>query len=91
MRSQSLGMLVALVAPIVISACSSQAENADFVRCRAAAMKAFNIVFADAVTDATLRWVHACMENKGYKRLYDSGRCQKLEASMEEPQCYVPI
>ena len=86
MRQLKFGF--ALMVPIMLFGCSDGAGESDLVDCRASGISALNLVFQSSVSTSLVRWVQACMEKKGYKRIYDAGRCQKLEASVEEPRCY---
>ena len=89
MRLRQFKLASVLVVPILLSACSEGGRKTDHSDCVASGYSALNLLFQKTVTTSLVRWVQACMEKKGYKRIYDAGRCQKLEASVEEPRCYV--
>ena len=89
MRLRQLNLVSVLIVPILLSACSDGASKTDHANCVASGYSALNLLFQKTISNSLVRWVQACMEKKGYKRVYDVGRCQKLEASVEEPRCYV--
>jgi hypothetical protein len=89
MRPGSLNLAACLLAAIVTSGCSGERDSADFIECRAAGRQAFKAAFQSTVSMPTVRWVQACMEKRGYKRVYDADRCSRIEASLEESRCYV--
>ena len=89
MRPVSFKISVLLLLGVLAAGCSGSSDSADFIECRTAGKKAFKAAFQTTVSMPTVRWVQACMEKRGYKRIYDAERCSKLEASIEEAGCYV--
>jgi hypothetical protein len=89
MRSRTLQFAVCVLVAGLAGACSSANDSTDFAECRTAGTKAFKAAFQSTVSMPAVRWVQACMEKRGYKRVYDAGDCSKIEASLEEPGCYV--
>ena len=77
-----------LVVPLSVAGCWAGADNADHAACRHEWRQTFNAIFENSLTSSDVRWMQACMERRGYKRLYDGRRCQRLEASFNEPDCY---
>jgi hypothetical protein len=84
----ALGIALPLVALVLLAGCQSAPENKDHADCRRAWVKAFNVIFDNSISPTDVRWMHACMEKRGYKRVYDVGRCGRLEASIREAACY---
>jgi len=89
MKSHGLQRLGLLAAALLVAGCQASADNPDHAACRRDWLKAFNIVFDNSISNSDVRFLQACMAKKGYKRIYDAGRCARLEASIREPGCYV--
>jgi hypothetical protein len=88
MKSHVLQRFALVAVALLIAACQASAENPDHAACRRDWVKAFNIVFDNSISNSDVRFMHACMAKRGYKRIYDAERCAKLEASIREPGCY---
>ena len=88
MRPEVLKILPALCVCMALQGCSSEQGEAHFDNCRDEGVRAFNARLQDQYSRSVIRWVQDCMEKHGYKRVYAAGQCQKLDASVTEPECY---
>ena len=88
--SGALAPIFCLTLMLLGDGCSA-VENPDHAACRRDWVKALNVIFETSFSNTDIRWIHACMAKKGYKRIYDNKRCAKLEASIREPRCYAKI
>ena len=81
---------ICLALALLVAGCSA-VENPDHAACRRDWVKTLNVIFETSFSNTDIRWIHACMAKKGYKRIYDDKLCSKLEASIKEPRCYAKI
>jgi len=81
----------ALLSVLALAACSKPPAAEDHSACRREWVAAYNVIFDTSVSISDVRFMHACMEKRGYKRIYNLGLCKKLDASVREPRCYEKI
>lgn len=85
---RSLPATIGLAAMAFAAGCHKAVHNLDRSGRRRAWVKTFNVIFDNSISNRDVRWIHAWMAKKGYKRIYNTGRRAKLEAGIGDAACY---